>query len=98
MDWNTDVAIGEYVIVEAYRILNPDTYTDVYNDMFLKKYATALIKKQFGENLKKFEGLQMPGGLTFNGQKIWDEATDEITALEAEMISSYSLPVSDMIG
>ena len=78
--------------------MDPDTYSDVWGDRWLQRYATAQIKKQWGENLKKFEGLQMPGGLTFNGQKIWDEATDEITALEAEMISSYSLPVSDMIG
>ena len=90
--------MGEYVIVEAYRILDPDTFNDVYNDMYLKKYATALIKKQWGNNLKKFEGLQMPGGLTFNGQKLYEEAMESITKLEDEMISSYSLPVHDMIG
>jgi len=98
MDWSEKIEVGEYIIVEGYQILDPDTYTDVYNDRWLKRYATAQIKKQWGENLKKFEGLQMPGAVTFNGQKIWDEAVEEITQLEEEMINSYSLPVSDMIG
>ncbi len=98
MDWSEKIDVGEYIIVEGYQILDPDTYTDVYNDRWLKRYATAQIKKQWGENLKKFEGLQMPGAVTFNGQKIWDEAVEEITQLEEEMINSYSLPVSDMIG
>lgn len=98
MDWSSKMEIGEYIIVEGYQLLDPDAYTDVYNDRWLKRYATAQIKKQWGENLKKFEGLQMPGAVTFNGQKIWDEAVEEITQLEAEMINSYSLPVSDMIG
>ncbi|NDG29905.1 hypothetical protein EB118_07390 [bacterium] len=98
MAWGEKVQVNEYIIIEAYQKVDPETYSDVWSDRWLQKYATSLIKKQWGENLKKFEGLQMPGGLTFNGQKIWDEAVDELTALEAEMISSYSLPVSDMIG
>jgi hypothetical protein len=98
MAWSEKVVVGEHIIVEGYAALDPETYSDVYNDRWLKRYATSLIKKQWGTNLKKFEGLQMPGGITFNGQKIWDEATDEITQLESEMINSYSLPVADMIG
>ena len=98
MDWQAKVVTGEYIIIEGYQKVDPDTYSDVWSDRWLQRYATALIKKQWGDNLKKFEGLQMPGGLTFNGQKIWDEATDELTKLEEEMISSYSLPVTDMIG
>ena len=98
MAWGEKVVVGEYIIVEGYAALDPETYSDVYNDRWLKRYSTALIKKQWGTNLKKFEGLQMPGGITFNGQKIWDEATDEISQLESEMISSFSLPVSDMLG
>lgn len=97
MDWSIMPA-GNYVIVEAYQIVDPDTYTDAWNDRWLLQYATALIKRQWGNNLKKFEGMQMPGGLTFNGQKIYDEAIEEINNLEKEMITSYSLPVSDMIG
>lgn len=97
MDWSI-MPVGNYVIVEAYQIVDPDTFTEAWNDRWLLQYATALIKRQWGNNLKKFEGMQMPGGLTFNGQKIYDEAVEEITNLEKEMIISYSLPVSDMIG
>lgn len=96
--WGEKVVLGEYIIIEAYQKIDPEVYTDVYNDRWLQRYTTALIKKQWGENLKKFEGMSMPGGVTFNGQKIWDEANEEITAMEEEMISSYSLPVADMIG
>jgi len=96
--WGEKVQLDEYIIIEGYDTLDPDTYPDVYNDRWLKRYATALMKKQWGENLKKFEGIQMLGGVSFNGQKIWEEATEEITMLENEMITSYSLPVSDMIG
>jgi hypothetical protein len=98
MSWDTKVKTGEYIIIEGYKRINPDTYTDMYNDRWLQKYCTAQIKKQWGENLKKFEGISMPGGITFNGQKIWDEALDELNQLETEMLSSYSLPVSDMVG
>ena len=98
MDWDENVAIGEFMIVECYRILDPNTYTDVYNDMFLKKYATALIKKQWGNNLKKFEGVQMPGGVTLNGQKIYDEAVEEINQLKIEVQSNYQLPVDFFTG
>lgn len=98
MDWDSDVREGEYIIIEAYKILDPNVYTDMWGDRWLLRYTTALFKKQWGENLKKFEGMQMPGGITFNGQKIWEEANEEITQLENEMVNSYSLPVSDMIG
>jgi hypothetical protein len=96
--WGEKIVLGEYMLIEAYQKINPDTYTDMYNDRWLQRYCTALIKKQWGENLKKFEGISMPGGVSFNGQKIWDEAVEEIQAMESEMISSYSLPVTDMLG
>jgi hypothetical protein len=98
MNWDTDVSCGEWVIVECYRILDPDTWTDVYNDRFLKRYATALIKKQWGNNLKKFEGIQMPGGVTLNGQKIYDEAVAEIDYLENEAQTTYVEPPDFMVG
>lgn len=98
MSWGDDVAIGDFIIVEAYRILDPNTFTDVYNDYFLKKYATALIKKQWGNNLKKFEGVQLPGGVTLNGQKIYDEAVDEINQLKEEVKGTYQLPVDFFTG
>lgn len=98
MDWRADVTPGSWVIVEGYRTLNPDTWNEVWNDSWLKKYATALVKKQWGEHLKLYESMQLPGGITLNGQKIWEEATEEITNLEAEVINSYSLPVHDMMN
>jgi hypothetical protein len=89
---------GDYVIFEAYRILDPEQWTEVYNDMFLKKYATSLIKRQWGENMKKFSGMQLPGGVMMNGQQIYDEAVAEITKLEDEMQSRYELPVDFLVG
>jgi hypothetical protein len=97
MDWNI-LNSGDYIIAEAYQIVDPDVYNDVWNDRWLLRYATCLIKQQWGTNLKKFGSMQLPGGLTFNGQQIYDEAIQERKELEQEMIISYSLPVSDMIG
>jgi len=97
MSWD-QVAVGNYLVVEAYQVVDPDVYTDAWGDRWLARYATCLIKQQWGQNLKKFEGMKMPGGLTFNGQKIYDEATQERAELEREMIYTYSLPASDMIG
>jgi hypothetical protein len=97
MDWNT-VRIGEFLLVEAYEVVDPETYTDAYNDRWLQNYATTLIKEQWGSNLTKFTGMTLPGGVQFNGEKIYDDAVAERRKLEDEMISSYSLPVLDMIG
>lgn len=97
MDWNK-LNTGSYLIVEAYEIVDPAVFTDVWDDRWLKEYCTALIKRQWGNNLKKFDGMEMPGGVKFNGQRIYDEAINEIDRLRHEMINSYSLPASDMIG
>jgi hypothetical protein len=97
MDWDR-VADGQYIIVEAYEVVDPNTYNDAWADRWLLRYASCLIKQQWGTNLKKFEGMQMPGGLRFNGQKIYDEATQERMQLEQEMIYTYSLPATDLIG
>lgn len=97
MDWNT-INAGEWLLVEAYEVIDPDVYTDVWGDRWLARYAQQLIKRQWGSNLKKYDGMQMPGGITFNGQKIYDEADVEIKKMEEEMIMNYSLPVMDMIG
>lgn len=96
-DWNS-YKEGEYLLIEAYEVIDPNVYTDAWGDRWLQQYATAKIKMQWGNNLKKYDGMQLPGGITFNGQKIYDEAKEELDALEKEMINSYSLPVSDMIG
>jgi hypothetical protein len=97
MDWNK-VNVGNFLIVEAYQVVDPETYTDVWGDRWLSLYTTALIKKQWGSNLTKFSGLQLPGGVQFNGDKIYNDAVNEIEAMEKEMSSSYSLPAYDMIG
>lgn len=97
MDW-TLVEVGQYLLIEAYEVVDPAVWSDAWGDRWLQQYAAALIKRQWGNNLKKFKGMQMPGGLTFSGQEIYDEAVAEIGQLEKEMIFSYSLPVSDMIG
>jgi hypothetical protein len=97
MDW-TIINAGDYLIFEAYQVVDPEQYTKGYNERWLQNYATVLIKEQWGSNLKKFEGMQMPGGLKFNGQKIYDEARAERAEMEKEMIYTFSMPVIDMIG
>jgi hypothetical protein len=98
MDWAADVVPGTYIIVECWRILDPDVFTNVYNDMFLKRYATAQIKKQWGNNLKKFAGVQLPGGVTLNGEIIYQEAIEEIRQIETEIQSRFELPVDMFVG
>jgi len=96
-DWNK-LTPGYFLVVEAYSIVDPADYVDVWNDRWLQRYATELIKKQWGSNLTKFVGMQLPGGITFNGEKIYNDSHEALEKLEAEMITSYSLPVTDMIG
>ena len=98
MDWTNDIKVGEYLVIEAYRKLDPETYTDVYNDIFLKRYVTALFKKQWGANLSKFNGVTMIGGVTLNGQQLYSEALQDIEKLEQEIRSSYELNPAMMIG
>jgi len=97
MNWNK-VRVGQYFIVEAYEVLDPEIFTDVYADRWLQNYTTAKIKYQWGSNLTKFTNMSLPGGVQFNGERILEDADREIQKMEQEMISSYSLPVSDMIG
>ena len=97
LDWS-DVTVGQYIIVEGYQIVDPDTYSDVYNDMFLKQYATALIKQQWGKNLIKFEGMVLPGGVTLNGRQIFDDATNEIAQIKEQMQLSYETPPMFFVG
>ena len=98
MDWNEEVDEDAFLVVECYRIIDPDTFTDVYNDYFLKRYATALIKRQWGSNLLKFEGMVMPGGVTFNGRQLFDDANEEITRLEEEARLNWEQPIDFMTG
>ena len=96
-DWGI-INTGDFIVLECYMVVDPETYTNVWGDRWLARYTTAIIKQQWGTNMKKFQGMQLPGGLTFNGQQIYNEATEERKELENEMIYSYSLPVTDMIG
>jgi hypothetical protein len=97
MNWDK-VKVGDFLIIEAYEVIDPSTYSDAWGDRWLQQYCTEKIKYQWGSNLSKFNGMQLPGGVTFNGQAIKEESKAAIEALEKEMISSYSLPVMDMIG
>ena len=97
MDW-TKIDVGQFLLVEAYEVIDPDTYTNAWGDRWLQEYTTQKIKYQWGSNLTKFSGMVLPGGVQFNGEKILDDAEKAIEKLETEMISSYSLPVADMIG
>ena len=96
-DWG-NLAVGSYLVVEAYEVVDPLVYNDAWNDRWLQNYATTLIKEQWGSNLTKFTGMNLPGGVQFNGEKIYNDAVEARTKMEQEMISSYSLPVLDMIG
>lgn len=97
-DWNYDIQVGEWIIIEGTIVLDPDEYNDVYNDRMLKKLATAYIKKQWGNNMKKFAGMQLPGGITMNGQQIYEEAVAEIKELEDLIRDTYEEPPQFLVG
>ena len=97
IDWKQEKA-GKFIIIECYRILDPDTFTGVYNDPFLKQYVTALIKRQWGQNLIKFRGVKLPGGLELNGREIYDDAERDIETIKQKMTLEYEVPPLDMIG
>jgi hypothetical protein len=97
-NWRDVFDPGDFIIVECYRIVDPNTYTQVYDDRFLKEYATALIKKQWGINMKKFGGMQLPGGIVMNGQQVYDEAVEELRMIQQDMQLSSELPVDFMVG
>jgi hypothetical protein len=96
-NWQTDFILGDHIIVQAYRAMDPVSYTKVYNETWLKHYVTALFKKQWATNLKKFQGLQLPGGVTLDGDKLYDEATTEIKDLEEELMNK-SAPLDFFLG
>ena len=97
MDWEK-VNAGQFLVVEAYEVVDPDVYQEVWSDRWLQRYATVLVQEQWGRNLTKFIGMQLPGGVQFNGEQILQQARDDREKLEQEMISSYSLPVEDRVG
>ena len=98
MDWENDLSVGEYLVIECYRKLDPTEFTDIFNDIYLKRYVTALFKKQWGANLSKFNGVTMLGGVQLNGQQIYTEALADIEKLEQEIRSTYELNPAIMMG
>jgi hypothetical protein len=97
MDWGT-MNVGEYLLLDCARVIDPQTNTDIYNDMFLKEYATALIKQQWGANLIKFDGMVLPGGVTLNGRQIYDDASAEIERIKESMQLTYEMPIDFYTG
>lgn len=92
------VSAGEYLLFEVYRVIDPETYTAVYNDEFLKKYLIQLIKRQWANNLRKYSGFQLPGGITMDADNLYQEAQEEILRLEEELEEKYSEPPGGFIG
>jgi len=98
MDWSHDVNAGEYLIIECYRKIDPASYSDIFDDIYLKRYATALIKRQWGANLSKFSGVAMLGGVTMNGETIYSQAIEELNNLEEQIQLSFETPIDYMVG
>ena len=97
LDWASQSA-DQYIVIDCYRILDPNEFTNVYNDSFIKKYLTSLIKRQWGQNMIKFQGVMLPGGVQLNGRQIYDDAVAEIDEIEKQLKYEYELPPMDMIG
>ncbi len=92
------INVGDHFVIDCFRILDPNDFTQVYNDQFLKRYFTALCKKQWGQNLIKFQGVQLPGGIQLNGRQIYDDGVRELDEIRSKMSSDYEMPPLDMIG
>ena len=97
IDWNQQSA-GNFLVIDCYRILDPSDYAGVYNDSFVKKYLTSLIKRQWGQNLIKFRGVKLPGGIELNGREIYEDAERELDQLKQTMMLEHELPPLDLIG
>jgi hypothetical protein len=97
IDWGSQ-SVGKFMVIDCYRILDPNTFTNVYNDSFLKKYLTILIKKQWGQNLIKFQGVKLPGGIELNGRQMYEDAERELEDIKQRMTLEYELPPYDFIG
>ena len=97
LDWGAQ-QVEDWIIIECYRALDPDTFAGVYNDSFVKKYLTALIKRQWGQNLIKFKGTKLPGGVELNGREIYDDAVKDLADIKERMSTEYEVPPLDMIG
>jgi hypothetical protein len=97
VDWS-NVGVGDYIVMDCYRAANPNDYVRVWNDSFLKRYLTQLVKRQWGQNLLKFQGVKLPGGVELNGRQIYDDAQKELDNIREQMSNTYELPPLDMVG
>jgi len=97
IDWGSQTA-NEFIVIECYRALDPASFTQIYNDSFLKKYLTSLIKRQWGQNLIKFNGVKLPGGIELNGRQLYEDAERELEDIKQRMTMEYELPPLDFIG
>ena len=97
IDWGAQ-AVDEFIVIDCFRALDPDSFTQIYNDPFVKLYLTALLKKQWGQNLIKFRGTKLPGGIELNGREIYDDGIRELDALKQRMANEYETPPLDFIG
>ena len=97
IDWG-GVKKDDYIVIDCYRLIDPNDYSRVWNDSFLKRYVTQLIKRQWGQNLLKFQGVKLPGGIELNGRQIYDDAQKELDVIREIMSNTYELPPLDMIG
>jgi len=97
IDWSS-VSADEFLVFDVFRTLDPNDYAKVYNDSFLKRYFTALLKKQWGQNLIKFQGVKLPGGVELNGRQIYDDAMNDLTIIREQMSNTYEIPPLDFIG
>jgi hypothetical protein len=98
MNWSEDIDVGDFMLLEAYSILDANTFTEIYNDRLLKEYVTSLIKRQWGANLSKFDGVQLPGGITLRGAEIFSEANEEVRQIEERVLNEYELPIDFFLG
>ena len=96
-DWSSQTA-GDFIVIDCHRALDPESFTQVYNDSFLKLYLTALIKRQWGQNLIKFQGVKLPGGIELNGRQLYEDAEKDLDIIRQKMTSEYELPPLDFIG
>ena len=97
VDWGS-VSKDDYLIIDCWRLLDPNDFTKVWNDRFLKRYLTAIMKRQWGQNLIKFQGVKLPGGIELNGRQIYDDAQLEIDKIKEEMFNEYEMPPLDLIA
>ena len=98
MDFQNAIDADQFLIIECYRKVDPETYTDIFDDIYLKRYVTALIKRQWGANLSKFTGVQLLGGVEMNGGEIYSQAQQEIERLEEQIQLAFELPPEYMMG